>query len=318
MDLKAQVRRLDAFQRRHAAVGVPYAVIKKFSDEGASDAAALIAYWGFFSIFPLLLLFTAALGFVLHGDHSAEQTVLDSALKEFPLIGPAIKHETLSGNGLGLAIGILGALVSGLGVTLAAQRAFNLIYAIPRRARAGFLNQRLRGLKVLVVVGLLQVVSTVVSGIVSGGLGGVGLTIAGIIVSLALNVLLFFAAFRFLVDDSVPTRQLWLGIVLAAVGWEILQAVGGVYVGHVLKGAKNTYGTFATVIGFLVWLYLGARIVVLAAETNVVVTRRLWPRGLMDPPTAADHRAMTSQAKIQERDDQTIDVHFAEDSGEEA
>jgi hypothetical protein len=205
----------------------------------------------------------------------------------------------------------VGTVWAGLAVTLAAQNAFNRVYSIPHYKRPDFLFSRLRGLSFLAVVGVLQVVSTLASGLVSGGLGGTWLTLAGIVFSLAVNLVLFAFVFRFLVPGAVPIGELLPGIVLAAVGWEVLQAVGGIYVGHVIKGAGQTYGTFATVIGLLAWLYLGARIVVFAAEINVVLTRRLWPRSILDPPEPADRRARAALAKMEERDDkQTIEVAF--------
>jgi hypothetical protein len=118
-------------------------------------------------------------------------------------------------------------------------------------------------------------------------------------------------AFRFLVPSVVETSELWPGVVLAAVGWLILQTVGGIYVNHVVRNAGQTYGTFATVIGLMAWLYLGARIVIFSAEINVVLTRRLWPRSIMDPPEEADRRARAALAKMEERDDkQTVEVAF--------
>lgn len=285
------------------------AVLRNFSDQGAGNASALIAYWAFFSIFPLLLLFTAVLGFVLHGDPSAQASIEHSALKEFPIIG--IHPAKLRGSGIALAVGIVGTLSAGLGVTSAVQNAFNHVYAIPHRSQPNFLIARWRGLKILVAAGLLQVVSTVAAGAVSGGFGGLALTIAGILVSLLLDVCMFFIVFRFLIPNVVSTREIWPGIAAASVGWELLQALGGIYVRHVIKGASQTYGTFAIVIGLLAWLYLGARIVVYGAEINVVLTRRLWPRSLMAPPEPADRRARAALAKMEERDNtETIDVSF--------
>jgi len=309
MDLLGPLRAFDDYQRRKPALAVPIAVLKNFSDQGAGDAAALIAYWGFFSIFPLLLLFVTILGFVLSGSPSVEHSVVHSALKQFPIVGA--HPESLGGSGIGLAIGIAGSLWSGLAVTLATQKAFNRVYAVPHRVQPDFFISRWRGLKLLVVVGVLQIVSTIVSGVVSGGLGGALLTFAGIVVSLILNFVLFFVVFRFLTDKSIPTRDLWPGIVLASLGWEILQAVGGIYVSHVVRGADQTYGTFATVIGLLAWLYLGARVVVYAAEINVVLTRRLWPRSLLEPPEPADRKARAALARMEERDDrETVHVTF--------
>src|SRR5581483_9988831 len=117
----------------------------------------------------------------------------------------------------------------------------------------------------------------------------------------------------------IPTRELWPGIALAAVGWEVLQSVGGIYVAHVVRGASQTYGTFATVIGLIAWLYLGARAVVYAAEINVVLTRGLWPRSIMDPPEPADRRARAALARMEERDDkETIGVTFHPSDGQSA
>jgi hypothetical protein len=122
---------------------------------------------------------------------------------------------------------------------------------------------------------------------------------------------MFTAVFRFMTDGTIKLRELWPGIAIATVAWEVLQAVGGLYVGHALKGASATYGPFAVVIGLLVWLFLGARVVVYAAEINVVLTRRLWPRSLVDPPLPADRRTRAALAKMEERDGtETVDVSF--------
>ncbi len=316
MDFLSPVRRFDRFQRRHRPTAVVVAVLKKFSDDQAGHEAALIAYYGFFALFPLLLLFVTILGFVLQGDPQARDAILNSALKQFPIIGTQLRQNShsLNGSGIGLVIGIVGSVLSGLGITMAAQNAFNTVYAVPFKGRPNFLSSRVRGLKLLIVFGLLQVVSTVVTGLVAGGFGGVLLFLAGILVGLALNLVLFFAVFRLLTDDAISTHELRPGIVVAAVLWELVQLLGGIYLGHVLKGADQTYGIFGTVIGLLVWLYLGARVVVYSAEINTVLTRGLWPRSIFDPPTPADRRVRAALAKVQERDDkQTVDITFHPD-----
>ncbi|MBV9167927.1 MAG: YihY/virulence factor BrkB family protein [Solirubrobacterales bacterium] len=308
MDPLAPIKSFDRFQRRHSLLAVPIAVLKNISDQGAGNASVLIAWWAFFSIFPLLLLFSTILGFVLQNHPSVERDLVNSALKQFPIVGADLGN--LHGSSAGLTIGIIGTIWSGLGVTVAAQNAFNRVYTVPHYRQPNFFTSRLRGLMFLAAVGLLQVISTAASGVVSAGLGGVLLTIGGLALSLVLNLIMFTLAFRFFVRE-VPTSELWPGIVMAAVGWLILQAVGGIYIDHVVKGAGQTYGTFATVIGLLAWLYLGARIVVFSAEVNVTLIRRLWPRSIMDPPEEADRRARAALAKMEERDDkETIEVAF--------
>jgi membrane protein len=310
--LRDLLHRFDAYQQRHPLLAVPAAVLKKFSDDGAGNKAALIAYYGFFSLFPLLLVFTTILGFVLAGDASAQSAVESSVLRQIPIIGAQLKSGSLTGSGLGLAVGLVGALLSGLGVTMAMQNAFNTVYAVPHRDRPSFLGARWRSLKLLFTLGLLQLASTAVAGVVAGGFGGALLTIAGIGVSLLLDFVTFFAVFRLMIDAEVTTRELWPGIAIASVVWELLQALGGVYIGHVVKGDKQTYGTFAVVIGLLVWLYLGARVVVYAAEINVVLSRRLWPRSLLGGTAEpADRRALEGLAKIEEREKgESVEVTF--------
>jgi YihY family inner membrane protein len=293
--------KIDRFQQRHAALAIPLAVVKKFGDDGAGNLAAVIAYYGFFAVFPLLLLFTTVLGFVLQGNKSAQDSIVNSALGQFPVVGTQLHAHSLSGSGVALAVGIVGTILSGLGATNAAQNAFNQVYGVPYRERPNFLGARLRGLGILAVLGVLQVLSTVASGAVSGGVGGIGDLIGGLVLSLVLNLLLFFATFRLLTDDSVPTRELWPGIVTAAILWLILQSVGGIYIGHVVKNASNTYGTFATVIGLIVWLHLGAQALLYSAELNTVLTLKLWPRSLFSHEREEDKRALTRIAKTEER-----------------
>jgi YihY family inner membrane protein len=306
--------KLDRFQQRHKALAIPMAVIKKFGDDKAGTLVAVIAYYGFFALFPLLLLFTTILGFVLQGHPKTEQSVVHSALGQFPIIGNQLQAHSLSGSGVALAVGIVGTVLSGLGVTSAGENAFNQVYGVPYRERPNFLQSRLHGLATLAVLGVLQVISTAASGTVTAGLGGIGALIGGLILSFALNLVLFFGTFRMLTDDSVPTRQLWPGIITAAILWEILQAVGGAYIGHVVKNASNTYGTFATVIGLLTWMHLGAQAVVYSAELNTVLTLKLWPRSLFGHEREEDKETLARIAKTEERiDPQKVHVSFEDE-----
>jgi membrane protein len=316
MDLLRPVRAFDGYQQRHKGLAIPMAVVRKFGNDQAGNLAALMSYYGFFSLFPLLLVFTTILGYVLAGDTSAQRSVESSVLAQLPLIGSEISTHSLSGSALALVLGVATALWAGLGVTNAAQNALNTVWAIPFKRRPNFFKSRLRGVGLLASLGILFVVSTVASGVVSGGFGGVGAKIAGYVVALLVNFGLFMASYRFMTISDIPTRDLRIGAAVASVLWTILQSVGGYYIGHIEKGNKGTYGTFATVIALLVWLHLGAQIFLYCAEINVVTSRRLWPRSLMGPPDApADQRTLTDLAKVEERsEEQKVDVQF--DTGE--
>jgi uncharacterized BrkB/YihY/UPF0761 family membrane protein len=120
--------------------------------------------------------------------------------------------------------------------------------------------------------------------------------------SVVLNLVLFLLAFRILTTEDVTWGDVFPGALIAALAWTALQAVGGYIVSHQLRGASDTYGTFATVIGLLAWIYLGAQITLFAAEVNVVRRRRLWPRAIVQPPlTDADERALKSYVEQEER-----------------
>src|SRR5437667_11016563 len=101
------VARVDAFQQRRRWTAFPYAVNKKFGDDQAGYLAALIAYYGFFSLFPLLLVLWSGLGLILRGDPNLQTKILNSALKNFPVIGTDIQRSihSIKGSGLALAMG---------------------------------------------------------------------------------------------------------------------------------------------------------------------------------------------------------------------
>jgi YihY family inner membrane protein len=277
--VKKRLHALDVFQQRHAALALPLAVVKKFGDDRGSNLAALIAYRAFFSLFPLLLLMTTVLGYLLVDDPGLRSSVVDSTLSQFPVIGEQLKVSSLQGSGVALAIGIAGTLWAGFGVVLAGEEAVDQAWGVPDTGRPGFLSSRLRALGLLVVLGGAMIASTVVSGLVGGDTGWLG-AIGGLVVSVALNLAVFIAVFHLLASVELPLRTSFPGAALAALCWTALQLIGGWFVSHEIRNATPVYGTFALVIGLLAWIQLGAMLTVFAAELNVVWARKLWPRSL--------------------------------------
>jgi membrane protein len=280
MDFKAPLRRFDRYQQRHPVLAAPLGVVGKFGDDEGGSMVSLIAYRAFFSLFPLLLLMTTILGYVLAGDPSLRESVVDSTLSQFPVIGDQLRGGTLTGSGVALAVGIVGSLLAGLGVVLETETTFDKVWGVSKDDRRGFAGSRLRAIGLLLALGGLAVVSTVVSGLVAGGAGIFG-PVSGLLIATALNLVVFAAVFRLLTTDRVAFPALVPGIVVTTVGWELLQLLGGWYIAHEVRSAPPAYGTFALVIGLLAWIHLGAFFTVLGAEANVVRERRLWPRSLL-------------------------------------
>jgi YihY family inner membrane protein len=305
---------LDAWQRRHAAVAFPVAVLKKFGDDRGSSLAALMAYYAFFSLFPLLLVFVSVLGFVLEGDPSLQEDIVDSALARIPVIGAQLDDQVapLTGSAVALVVGLAGALWAGLGVTLALGRAFQELWDVPRLDQRGPVRARVYGLAVLVALGALLVASTVLAGLaIGGGIGPVAERLGALVLSLAVNAAVFLAVFGLLTQRPLRVRELLPGVMLAAVGSLILQSAGGWYVDHTVTGAGDTYGTFALVIGLLSWFWLGSHLLLVAAEVNVVLHRRLWPRALTGDLEPADREALRRSAEAARQDPrQDVIVRF--------
>ena len=306
MDLLAPARAFDRYQQRRRGLAVAAAVVKKFGDDRASSLAALVAYYGFFSLYPLLLVMTTVLGFILRDNAAAQKSVENSVLAQFPIIGSEISVHALTGSAAALTIGLITSLLAGLGVTRAAEHAFDEIWGVTDQARPGFLASQLRGLCLLVALGLLFLVSTAASGLVSAGFGGAAAKVAGYAIAVLVNLALFFASFRLMTAPAVATRDLRVGVVAAALGWTVLQAVGGYYIGHVYRSQSEIGAQFGLVIALLVWMHLGAQMTLYAAEINVVLTRKLWPRSLFGDgakpqPAAAAQDAAAQDAAAHDR-----------------
>ena len=308
--------RFDRFQQRHGLLGFLLAVRQKYADDQGGYLAATVAYYGFFSIFPLLLVFTTILGFVLRGHPHLQGQIVNSALGQFPVIGHQLQTRSLKGNTLALALGSAGALWAGMGAVLAAENAMNQLWGVPFKRRPDAIRARGRALLLLLLLGSGALATTILGGLATvGSHFGVLWKIGSVALSAALNIGLFWVAFRVLTVRDVTWRQLRGGAIGAGVAYALLQTLGGYYVGHSLKHATNVYGTFGLVIGLLSWIYLSAHITLLAAEGNVVATRRLWPRSfslmIEQPPTPADKRALTQRGKVEERrQDETVTVDF--------
>jgi membrane protein len=316
----AVTEHLDRFQRKHPWAGFPLAVAYKYFDDFGAYLAALLTYYGFVSLFPLLLLLSTILGFVLAGDQRLQHEVLTSALQQFPVIGGDLAQpKRLGGGPVGLVVGIAGCLYGGLGVAQAFQYANNTMWAVPRNNRPNPVKARGRSMLLLATAGLAILGTTALSIAGGGGVGALGT--AGKLLALAasavVNIAVAIFAFRFAPARRLSVRDVVPGAIASAVIWQLLQSFGVIYVRHVIKHASATDAVFALVLGLLAFLYVTAVAVLLCMEINVVRVIRLHPRSLLTPftdnvtLTAGDQRAYSHQVKAQRlKGFQRVDVNF--------
>ncbi|HUY46708.1 MAG TPA: YihY/virulence factor BrkB family protein [Streptosporangiaceae bacterium] len=312
------VGRVDRLQQGRPWLAFPVAVWKKFGDDQAGNLAALIAYYAFASLFPLLLVLVTVLDIVLAHDPALRDSVLNSAFGQFPVIGDQLKKNvhSLNQTGFALVIGLVLTFLGARGVAGAAQNALNTVWGVPFSRRPGFPWSMLRDLALILVVGIGLLATTLLSGLAGAGsariLPGAGAQAGAVVVSLLLNVGVIWLGFRLATAREVGTRDMLPGAVLAAIVWQSLQLLGGYLVAHNLAKSSSLYGVFGIVLGLLAWLYLQAQFTLYAVEANVVGVRRLWPRSLAPPPlTQQDRRAYRLYAQIQERrPEQDIESHI--------
>ncbi len=313
MDVGAPVRWVDGYQRMHRWISFPIAVGKRFGESGAGSLAAAIAYYGFFSLFPLLMVLTSIASIALKGRTDLQEQLVRSALSQFPVIGTQIRQEvgSIEGSAVAVTIGLALALWAGLGGVRAAQVAMNTVWDVPRTRRPSTPASIGRAALMLVVLGVFVAAAAALAGVATATSGPLSVTL-GLLGSIALNVAMFAVAYRVLTSASVAWRDVIPGACVAGVGWTALLAAGGWIVGGRLASSSDVYGTFALVIGLLGWIYLGAQLTLLGAVLNVVAAKRLWPRSLQgNDLTDADERALRRSARQEERrEDETVTVSF--------
>ncbi|MGK2882181.1 MAG: YihY/virulence factor BrkB family protein [Mycobacterium sp.] len=298
---------LDRLQRRRRGVGFVIAVLYKYLDDQGGYLAALITYYAFVSLFPLLLLLTTTVGVVLAGHPDLQQSVLRSTLSQLPVIGGQLQQpEQLSGGAAAVVIGIAGALYGGLGVGQAVQNAMDSVWAVPRNVRPDPIRSRIRSLLLLLVLGTAALTATALTAAghateTLGWFGRAGLTVAAV----AINAGICLVAFRVTTVRPITYRQVLPGALTAAVLWQLLQSFGANYVTHTVTRASATNSVFALVLGLLAFLYLISVTLIICAEINVVRVDRLYPRALLTPftddvdLTTADRRTYTKKAKAE-------------------
>lgn len=305
----------DRFQQPRRWAGFTNAVYRKFSDDHAGYLAALLAYYAFFALFPMLLLLVTVLGFVLRTDPGAQQRILHSTLVEFPIIGEQLQRNVHSLNltGIGLAVGLIGTVIGARGVTGTVQYAFNTVWGVPHTRRPAFPWNLLRNLGLLATIGTAVIISGFLSGI-GGGFGalGLGLRTAAVLVSAIISAALFLLGFRLAIAREIPIRAFVFSAVGSALTWQALLAAGGYVISHNLRHAGQVYGLFGLVLGLLGWLHLQAQLTLYVIEIDVVRVKRLWPRALSQPPlTGGDERAYAQYAETeQRRPEEQITVEF--------
>jgi uncharacterized BrkB/YihY/UPF0761 family membrane protein len=297
------IRWADGVQRRHRVLGFPYAVVKKYGDDDGGREAALITYYGFLSIFPLLLLGVAILSRVLRTKPDLRQRLIDEIVP--PVLRSTVEQSltTLPTSTVPFIAGLIGLLFAGTGVVFSAYHTLNNVAAVPRRIRAGFFPRYVRVFVMLatLLLGALAVGALAVAVTAVPGLPGEGRLLAALGSALIIFAVLLLAA-RLLLSRPAPFGSLWPSAALGAAAVTLVITVGPPLLARLVQKAGPVYGSFATVAGIFALLYLVSQALVYSAEVAAVRRAGLWPRALdQNRPTDADARVAALLARAEER-----------------
>ncbi|WP_213004649.1 YihY/virulence factor BrkB family protein [Paractinoplanes toevensis] len=297
------MHRLDGVQRRHAFLGFPWAVFRKYLDDDGARLAAQLTYYGFLSLFPLLLLATAAVTELLQRHPELQSRMLDRLVST--ALRPDIERAIadLPSSVVPLTVGLIGLLFAGTGGVLAVYSALNRMWGVPWRDRFGVARRYARVLFVLVLsfaAAVLATGSAVVTEAVlrlpavERGAAGIGSAVAVFAVIVIVH--------KVLVCRPVRLRDVWVGGAVAATGITVLLHAAGTVLPVLVTRAGPVYGSFATVVGVFALFYLVSQTFVVGVEISTVLEQELSPRGLTDSDlTEPDRRALVLLARRQER-----------------
>jgi membrane protein len=295
--------RVDRLQQRHTVLGFPVAVGQKYVEDLGPRHAAMLTYYGFLSIFPVLLLVVVGLTRLLSEDSELRADVIDSIVPEELRSTVDAALLALPTGGLPLAIGLVALLLSGLGIVNSAYHTLNQVASVPHRLRHLFFPRYVR------VVAMLLLLLVGIAGIgaittVWGALPDVPLLsrLGGFVGSTMLIFLLLWASVELLLPHRARFRIVWPAALIGSLVIAGVISFGAVVLPTLVARAGAVYGSFATIVGLFTLLFLVSQALVIAAEVAMVRHRRLWPRSL-DPrtPIDADRRALTLLARVQER-----------------
>jgi uncharacterized BrkB/YihY/UPF0761 family membrane protein len=297
------LRRLDNLQRRIPALAFGYAVVRKYLDDRGAREAALITYYGFLSLFPILLLGVAIITQALAQHAGLREEVVAAIVP--PLLQADVEQAvtSLGSSSTALIAGVIGLVFSGIGVVLSAYETLNGFAAVPYQERPGMISRYVRAVTALgviltgaIAVGGLTVAVTALPKLPR--LSRVGALLGSWLV--AFVVLLVVA--RLLLARPAPFRALWPAAAPGAVAVTLMINLGAMVLPDLVRRAGRVYGGFATVAGVFTLLYLLSNLLVYAAEVAAVRHGRLWPRALdAQRPTPADERAMRLLSRTSHR-----------------
>lgn len=284
--LENLVAYIDNFQKTHRLSGFIYAVLKKYGQDGTGYKSALLTYYSFLALFPLLMVLTTLSNHILGNNPDLANRIISGVTDYFPVLGNSLEDYVhgLSSNGAALVLGILITIYGTRGVADVYTNSVREIWGYKGRLPAAFPGGLLRNLGLIFVAGFGFIVAAILSGLAAGAGHGIGFRL----LSWGINLTILFWLFNFLLETSLPKhvtfKETRVGAACAAVGLVLIQSFGTKILSRELHNLDVLYGYFAITLGLLFWIYLQVQVVMYANQIAVVSAKKLWPRSFSEPP----------------------------------
>jgi len=283
--LKKIYRRLNKLSG--GILGILRRAFEGFSDQRGSEAAAGLAYYAFFSIFPMLLVFIVIGSFFI--DRSVVQTRLLEILQG---VIPGAREVVVENIDRVLELRGTVTFIALISLIWSATSVFNILAininrAFPKAGSLNFLTGRLRGFLMFLGLGLLMLLAFVSSTLI-GLVPTINIPIDGkalhetvlwrifaFSVPVLLNMLLFWGIYYWVPTTGVSQRASLIGGLIAGIGWQLLNRGFAWYLSSGLSKYRLIYGSLGTVVALLFWVYLTAMILLIGAHLTASIQHNI-------------------------------------------
>lgn len=282
--LDKTINNIDKFQQKVPPLAFVYGVVKKYGQEETGYKAALLTYYSFLALFPLLMVLTTLSSMALKNYPDLQETVIEGATSYFPMLGNQLSEHinTLNKTGLPLIAGILFTLYGTRGVAVVFRRGIRSIWGFDPDPKSPFFNNLVHSLTVIFVGGLGLMIAAIITGAAAAAGSGWEFRIT----SAAINLILLFVVFLFLLKYNLPAKVGYKDLRPAAAGIALglvfLQFAGGFILARELKNLDALYSYFALALGLLFWIYLQSQVIYYSMQLAAVKAKKLWPRSFKD------------------------------------
>lgn len=283
--LKSIYKKVDAFTG--GVLGILHRTFREFGKARGSEAAASLAYYAFFSIFPMLLVFIAIGSFFV--DQDVVQRQLVSLLQG---VLPGVQEVIIANIERVLKLRGAVTFIALITLTWSATSVFDILAkninrAFPQANIPNFLKSRLLGLLMFLALGLMMVLSFAVSTlsslipVVNIPLDGRALhetffwKAGAFLVPIMINMLMFWAIYQWVPTVEVNRKASLIAGLLAGVSWELLNNIFTWYLSSGLSRYRLIYGSLGTIVALLFWIYLTATITLIGAHLTASIQKSI-------------------------------------------